>query len=398
MRSSERQGGCVEKLGDLCRSVCSGGTPKSAVSRYYDGGSIPWLNTKEIGFNCIWDTERHITEEGLQESSAKWIPANSVIVAMYGATAAKCCINKIPLTTNQACCNLTLNDALCDYRYIYYYLMFAYNELSSLANGGAQQNLNVQVIKNFQIYLPPLPEQKRIAAILSSLDDKIENNRRINRHLEQMAQALFAQRIGEALDAKGSPDYCQIGDRLRLLNGFAFKSNLFSEVGQYKVITIKNVQDGIVDASECSCVDDCPAAMPHHCRLAIGDVLLSLTGNVGRVGVVSEEKLLLNQRVAKLSPIDSVELPFWYFLFRQAKMKERLIAFSRGTAQSNLSPIETMKLEIRYNRRKVLDYSQLTAPIFSMIVENLRANRSLAELRDSLLPRLMSSRIITKEF
>ena len=77
----------------ICSHICSGGTPKSTVAEYYDG-NIPWLNTKEINFNRIYETEKTITEEGLNNSSAKWIPANSVIVAMYGATAGKTAITK----------------------------------------------------------------------------------------------------------------------------------------------------------------------------------------------------------------------------------------------------------------------------------------------------------------
>ena len=174
----------------ICSHICSGGTPKSTVAEYYDG-NIPWLNTKEINFNRIYETEKTITEEGLNNSSAKWIPANSVIVAMYGATAGKTAITKIPLTTNQACCNLTIDSTKADYRFVYYALFNDYSYLASLTNGGAQQNLNAQQIKEFEIPFPSLEEQKRIADILSSIDDKIELNRRINENLEQQAQALF---------------------------------------------------------------------------------------------------------------------------------------------------------------------------------------------------------------
>ena len=174
----------------ICSHICSGGTPKSTVAEYYDG-NIPWLNTKAINFNRIYETEKTITEEGLNNSSAKWIPANSVIVAMYGATAGKTAITKIPLTTNQACCNLTIDSTKADYRFVYYALFNDYSYLASLTNGGAQQNLNAQQIKEFEIPFPSLEEQKRIADILSSIDDKIELNRRINENLEQQAQALF---------------------------------------------------------------------------------------------------------------------------------------------------------------------------------------------------------------
>ena len=178
------------KIGDVCKRVCSGGTPSSRHLEYYDG-DVPWLNTKEINFNRIYSTERCITKEGLKNSSAKWIDKNAVIVAMYGATAGKTAINKIPLTTNQACCNLMIDSSKADYRFVYYALNNRFTELASLANGGAQQNLNAQIIKDFEIALPPIPVQKNIANILSSIDDKIEYNKRINENLEQQAQALF---------------------------------------------------------------------------------------------------------------------------------------------------------------------------------------------------------------
>lgn len=178
-------------VGAICSKVTSGGTPKTSVKEYYENGSIPWLNTKEVRFNTIWETEKKITEEALNNSAAKMIPANCVIVAMYGATAGKVAVNKVPLSTNQACCNLIINEELADYRFIYYNLSGRTKYLLDLANGAAQQNLNSIIIKGVPLNLPPLPEQKAIAHILGTLDDKIELNRKMNETLEQMAQALF---------------------------------------------------------------------------------------------------------------------------------------------------------------------------------------------------------------
>lgn len=179
----------LTKIGSLCKRVCSGGTPKSTVEEYY-GGGIPWLNTKEVNFNRIYSTESTISDAGLNNSSAKWIDKHSVIVAMYGATAAKCAIGMIPMTTNQACCNLIIDENLADYRFVYYALTNAYSTLASLANGGAQQNLNAQLIKDFEILLPDLRTQNRIADILSIIDDKIENNSRIDHYLEELADYI----------------------------------------------------------------------------------------------------------------------------------------------------------------------------------------------------------------
>ena len=111
-------------LGALCSKVTSGGTPLRSVPEYYEGGTIPWLKTGEVKKDYVWSTEEHITVQGLEASSAKLIPANSLIVAMYGDgnTAGNVAINKVPLATNQACCNFTLNPEIANYQFVYHYL------------------------------------------------------------------------------------------------------------------------------------------------------------------------------------------------------------------------------------------------------------------------------------
>ena len=180
------------KLGDICTKVCSGGTPTSSNPAYYDG-NIPWLNTNEVNFCNIYSTNKTISEEGLKKSAAKYVPENTVIVAMYGVTAGKCAIAKIPLTTNQACCNLIIDKETADYYYVYYYLKQQSESLNKLAIGGAQQNLNALTIKKFKIVLPPLLTQQKIASILSSYDRLIENNTCRIRLLEQMAENLYKE-------------------------------------------------------------------------------------------------------------------------------------------------------------------------------------------------------------
>ncbi len=155
-------------LADVCSKISSGGTPTATNKEYYNG-NIPWLRTQEVDWKNIYDTEIKITETGLKNSSAKWIPENCVIVAMYGVTAAKVAINKIPLTTNQACCNLQVNPNIALYRYVFHWLCYKYNELKQLGQG-SQSNINAGIIKNYPILLPPLEEQERIVAILDRFD------------------------------------------------------------------------------------------------------------------------------------------------------------------------------------------------------------------------------------
>ena len=154
-------------LGEVSK-ISSGGTPKTGISEYYNG-NIPWLRTQEVNFNDIWDTEIKITTAGLKNSSAKIIPANCVIIAMYGATVGRVGINKIPLTTNQACANLCVDEDVLNYRFVFHYLCSQYEYIKSLGTG-SQTNINAKIVKNIKIPIPPLPEQEKIAAILDKFD------------------------------------------------------------------------------------------------------------------------------------------------------------------------------------------------------------------------------------
>lgn len=183
------------KINEICEKVTSGGTPKSTNDAFYNPKEIPWLKTGEVNYCRIYDTETYISKEGLARSSAKLIPANSVIIAMYGQgdTAGRVAINKIPLCTNQACCNLIINHEVANYEYVYYALCTLYDKLVSLKNGGAQPNLNAGIIKNLEIKLPSLEIQNRIAKILSTYDDLIENNKKQIKLLEEAAQRLYKE-------------------------------------------------------------------------------------------------------------------------------------------------------------------------------------------------------------
>ena len=156
-------------LQDVVKKSCSGGTPKKGVSEYYEAGNIPWLRTREVVFRDIYRTECFITESAVKNSAAKWIPKNCVIVAISGATAGRCAINKIPLTTNQHCLNLEVDPEMALYRYVYYCICAKQEKLLAKKEG-ARGDLNSTRILSLQIDLPALEEQKRIVSILDRFD------------------------------------------------------------------------------------------------------------------------------------------------------------------------------------------------------------------------------------
>lgn len=159
------------KLKDCCSAIFSGGTPLTSKEQYYDG-NIPWIRSGEIDFNRIFRSERNISQEGLENSSAKLIQPKSVVMAMTGATVAKVATIEAEMAANQSVCALETNYQL-DYRFLYFYLATKYLQLRNSAQG-ALTSLNLERIKNIEIPLPPLSIQKEIVSILDSFTSLID--------------------------------------------------------------------------------------------------------------------------------------------------------------------------------------------------------------------------------
>ena len=395
------------KLGELCSSVCSGGTPSSKHSEYY-AGNIPWLNTKEINFNRIYSTEKCITEEGLNNSSAKWIKENTVIVAMYGATAGKTAITKIPLTTNQACCNLTIDNQIADYRFVYYHLCNKFNELASLANGGAQQNLNSQIIKEFPIYLPSLSEQKNIANVLSSLDDKIENNRRINENLEQQAQALFKSwfvdfepfKNGEFVESelgmipKGWR-VVELQDVVTIKRGGSPRPiQVFLSLSGYHWLKIS-------DATACQSpyifeikefIKE--SGLSKTVKLDAGSLVLSNSATPGIPKILGVDSCIHDGWL--YFPQSHLSKFYLYMLFKEKR--DFLLSQGNGSVFTNLKTdiVKAMKIAIA-NDQIMVKFNTVIESLFNQIENKTKESRRLATLRDTLLPKLMSGEIKVNE-
>ncbi|MCL2830446.1 MAG: N-6 DNA methylase [Betaproteobacteria bacterium] len=166
------------KIEDVC-STSSGGTPKSGHAPYYEGGTIPWLRSGEISQGEVFHSEMFITEAGLKNSSAKIFQPNTVLVAMYGATAGEVGILRIRAATNQAVCGITPNESLCS-DFLYLLLKSNKQMLVRLAGGGAQPNISQKIIRELQIPLPPLEVQKEIVAEIEGYQKVIDGARAVD--------------------------------------------------------------------------------------------------------------------------------------------------------------------------------------------------------------------------
>ena len=163
--------GAVEmvNLGDVALRVVTGVTPQASNARYYEGGSNPWIRTQDVNFNRISVASEFVTDAAIDELPLKWVKANCVIVAISGASAGRSALLGIDAVTNQHCCNLEIDPKRSDYRYVYYSIAARYNELRSLGRG-ARGDLNVSIIKSFEIPLPSVDQQSAVADLLDRFD------------------------------------------------------------------------------------------------------------------------------------------------------------------------------------------------------------------------------------
>lgn len=392
------------RLGDICTRVCSGGTPKSTNLSYY-GGEIPWLNTKEIDFNRIYSTEKTITDSGLNNSSAKWIVPNTVTVAMYGATAGKSCIVKVPMTTNQACCNLTINDEVADYEFVYYSLKNDYTTLASLANGGAQQNLNAQIIKDYVLKMPSLADQRRIASILSSLDRKIELNNKINADLEEMAQTIFKNWF---VDFEPFKDGKFVDSELGMIPE-GWKVGTLGDITKNKSAKVKERNDVKVLSP-----------------VTTGELVLSeeyftkqvFSSSIAKYKIVNKGDFAYNPARVNIGSLGRNEFDFdgcvspvyvvfsvidgyenYFDLFRKTDFfKDSVASLAIGGVRQSLSYDDLSSIEVIIpSENAVEEFNNLYNQMKKTIKANKLENSRLSLLRDTLLPRLMSGELEVPE-
>lgn len=300
-------------LGEVSSKIGDGlhGTPK-----YDDEGSYYFINGNNLNCGKIIikdDTKRVGIEEFVKNQ--KELNEQTILVSINGTIGNVAKYNNEPCILGKSACYINVIKEV-DKEFIYYILTSANfkRNITNEATGTTIKNVSLKQMREYKFNIPcNLADQRRIASILSSLDRKIELNNKINADLEEMAQAIFKNwfvdfepfKDGKFVDSELGmiPEGWKvgtIGDIVEFQNGFTFSSKDFSENGEYKIITIKSVQDGCLVTEGSSKVTEYPTKMPAYCKLQSGDILLSLTGNVGRCCLVTETNLLLNQRVAKI--------------------------------------------------------------------------------------------------
>ena len=287
-------------------------------------------------------------------------------------------------------CGKTINNF-----YLYHVLRseLFYNQILSIQSGSAQPQLPKSHFLNMMINLPPLPTQQKIAAILASLDDKIELNNKINTNLEQQPQALFKNWFVDKYEKEGT-----IGDYCAVKSGFAFKSAWWQDEG-IKVIRIGDIEQGCLNLETCAHVATDKIEVAKDFIVHGGDLVIAMTGaTIGKFSMIpkTQEPILVNQRVGKFflgnNPIEKV--PFIYCTLKQEEVITEFINRGQGSAQPNISTGDILTIPCWIpSKNEIDDFNKTIQPMFETIISNQEENRKLSSLRDSLLPKLMNGKI-----
>ena len=157
------------------------------------------------------------------------------------------------------------------------------------------------------------------------------------------------------------------------------------------MVTITNVKNGYFEGKTAEGINELPKNMPEYCRLGTGDILLSLTGEVGRVCIVIGENYVLNQRVSKIEPLQSRDKAFVYFLMRSKEISDQMQSIAVGAVQQNLSPVKALDIETIVPGEKYLQlFSETTSPMFDKLISNIQEIQTLSRLRDDLLNKIFN--------
>jgi type I restriction enzyme S subunit len=386
----------TQKIGSFCKTG-SGGTPSRKKEEKYYNGSIPWVKSGELREGLIIDTEEKITEAAIKESSAKLIPSGALLVAMYGATIGRVATLGIEAASNQAVCHIIPDDSIADQRYMFYALRQQVPKWIDQGVGGAQPNISQTIIKDTKIPLPPLEEQKRIAAILDKADGVRRKRREAIRLTEELARSLFLDMFGDPV--KKGWKMITVGDIAAKEKGSMrtgpFGSNLLHSEFVNEGIPVLGIDNAVknkfVWAKERYITPEKYEQLKNY-TVYPEDVIITIMGTCGRCAIVPKNSpIAINTKhLCCITTDKKLCLPEFlhsYFLFHPIT-KQYLAHNTKGAIMDGLNqtiikglPIPLVPIDLQ---KKYKNLSQK----FNRLDDNFKDNQQQSEnLFNSLLQR-----------
>lgn len=407
-------------LESICTRVSSGGTPSRKNAEYFssDATGHLWVKSKELLDCAIEDTEEQITDSGLQFSSAKYLPAYTVLVAMYGANVGQLAWLRNPATVNQAICGLVVDECKADWRFVFYSLLMNRGDLTVQAHGAAQQNLNQDLIRQFAISLPPLSLQRRIADIMSAYDELIENNQRRIKILESMARAIYrewfvhfrfpghemhprvASPLGEIPQEWNVTELKMVCADGKGIQTGPFGSQLheadYSDEG-VPVVMPKDLIGFRIRPDSIARIPEVTADKLSRHRMQPGDIVYGRRGDIGRRAFLMAHQAGWFCGTGCLRVRANPQKINGWYLFNYLG-QENVVGLIKGRAQGvtmpNLNTGLLSSVPVALPPRQLQDeFARITFPMAETIEALFTTIQNLRRTRDLLLPRLLSGQI-----
>lgn len=404
------------KLSQLVE-IIGGGTPKRSISNYWNG-TIPWLSVKDFNNDerLVHSTSEHITELGLQKSSTKLLKKGDIIISARGTVGEVAQLTK-PMAFNQSCYGLIANERFTTNEFIYYWLKYNVGYIKANTHGSIFDTITKETFDNLNVFLPPKEEQEKITELLIKIDDKIEVNKTIIANLEKVAQEIFWHWYEEFnFISENGKSYKSNGGELieselglipknwtveRFDNICSVKDGTHDSPKQaeegYPLVTSKHLIEHRIDfaATKKISVQDF-IKINKRSEVERFDILMSMIGTVGRLYLVQDENInfaIKNVALFKTSEVED-KYEYLYCLLKSKRLTNYIIERLAGSTQQYISLTELRKIPVLLpDEEQLKKFKNIAHPLFNEIYTKTKENIKLVELRNTLLPKLLSGEL-----
>ena len=392
--------------------LIGGGTPKTSKAEYW-GGNINWLSVKDFNNEnrYVYSTEKTITEEGLNNSSTKLLRKDDIIISARG-TVGELAMIPFPMAFNQSCYGIRAKDGI-NSTFLYYLIKHSVRKLKAMTHGSVFDTITRNTFANIEVSIPNIETQQRVAKMLADIDDKVENNQRINNNLEQQAVLLFKKWFIEFDNSSKNMLETRFGlvpESFKLLkngelplvvtdyvaNGsFAsLKANvtLYQEPNYAYFIRNTDLKSGKFEVF----VDEHSYNFLSKSTLYGGEIIISNVGDVGSVFLCPklDKPMTLGNNIIMLRPEQENLRYYLYIWFKWLYGQSLIQGIKGGSAQPKFNKTDFKNLSIFLPPDDLLEqFHQIVKPMFELIDENNTENQALTRTRDTILPRLMSGEL-----
>jgi len=393
--------------------LTTGGTPSTTKKEYWSNGKIPWLSSGEVHKKRICHADGYITEEGIKNSASKLIPKKTVLVALagQGKTRGTVAITEIETTTNQSIAGIIVDKEICYPDYLFFNLDSRYEVLRSISGGSGRAGLNLEILGNLDISLPTLPEQKKIASILTSIDEVIETTQKQIDKIQNLKKAimneLMTQGIGhtEFKDSElgripKSWEVSTIGKLITKVVDNRGKTPPLSDEGR-ELIELASISKSqrFLDykRSKKRVNEKTYKTWFRNGHPQIGDILVPTVGLIGECSIVSEVRGCIAQNVIALRCSDNLLGDYLYWLMYSEYVLSEIKRVLMGAVQPSLKVPHLLdtRIPIPPIDEQVKIFETLNT-IDKAVIDKKKKVVSFQSLKKSLMQDLLTGKVRVK--